>query len=161
MAPEPDDGENETVSLGQFGIEWTFETPDSDTPTSQAAPAPTPDTKELILMQANDLFSSITTQLIADIEAGTGTWKMPWHSLADIGTPVRADGRPYRSMNALWLAISAAAASFSQLTSEFRSCRDLNSFTRRFNHDFALLCFFDIYFEMNRILGLSPVDDRN
>lgn len=61
-------------------------------------------------MQANDLFSSITTQLIADIEAGTGTWKMPWHSLADIGTPVSADGRPYRSMNALWLAISAAAA---------------------------------------------------
>lgn len=43
MAPEPDDGENETVSIGQFGIELTFETPDSDTPTTQAAPAPTAD----------------------------------------------------------------------------------------------------------------------
>lgn len=43
MAPEPDDGENETVSLGQFGIELTFETPDSDAPTTQAAPAPTAD----------------------------------------------------------------------------------------------------------------------
>jgi antirestriction protein ArdC len=75
-----------------------------------ANPALTPDTKELILMQANDLFTAITTELIADIEAGTGTWKMPWHCLADIGTPVSADGRPYRGMNALWLALSAVAA---------------------------------------------------
>jgi antirestriction protein ArdC len=69
-------------------------------------------------MQANDLFTAITTQLIADIEAGTGSWKMPWHSLADIGTPVSAEGRPYRGMNALWLAVSAAIANPSGETGE-------------------------------------------
>jgi antirestriction protein ArdC len=35
---------------------------------------------------------------------------MPWHCLADIGTPVSADGRPYRGMNSLWLSLSAATA---------------------------------------------------
>ena len=59
-------------------------------------------------MQANDLFTAITDRLIADIEAGTGDWVMPWHSLANVGTPVNADGRPYRGMNALWLAMNTA-----------------------------------------------------
>jgi antirestriction protein ArdC len=48
-------------------------------------------------MQATDLFEIITAQLIADIEAGTDTWRMPLHRLADIGSPVSADGRPYRT----------------------------------------------------------------
>ena len=49
-------------------------------------------------MHANDLFAQITNQLIADIETGaTGTWRMPWHTLADAGTPTSVDGRPYRA----------------------------------------------------------------
>src|SRR5262245_37748735 len=61
-------------------------------------------------MHANDLFAQITDQLIADIESGaTGTWRMPWHTLADSGTPASVDGRPYRGANALWLAMVAAA----------------------------------------------------
>ena len=60
-------------------------------------------------MNANDLFESITTQIITDIETGAaGTWRMPWHTLADAGTPVSVDGRPYRGMNALWLPMVAA-----------------------------------------------------
>ncbi len=62
-------------------------------------------------MHANDLFTSITDQLVADIETGaTGTWRMPWHTLADAGTPVNVDGRPYRGMNSLWLPLVAATA---------------------------------------------------
>ena len=61
-------------------------------------------------MHANDLFETVTDQLIADIETGAaGTWRMPWHTLADAGTPTSVDGRPYRGMNALWLAMVAAA----------------------------------------------------
>ena len=61
-------------------------------------------------MHANDLFETITNQLIADIEAGAaGEWRMPWHTLADAGTPTSIDNRPYRGMNALWLAMVAAA----------------------------------------------------
>ena len=61
-------------------------------------------------MHANDLFTTITAQLIDDIETGAaGTWRMPWHHLADAGTPTSIDERPYRGMNALWLAMVAAA----------------------------------------------------
>ena len=34
---------------------------------------------------------------------------MPWHTLADAGTPTSIDRRPYRGMNALWLPMVAAA----------------------------------------------------
>jgi antirestriction protein ArdC len=60
-------------------------------------------------MHANDLFAQITDQLVADIEAGAGTWHMPWHTLPEAGTPTSVDGRPYRGMNAVWLAMVAAA----------------------------------------------------
>ena len=60
-------------------------------------------------MHANDLFATITDQLVADIEAGAGTWRMPWHTLADAGTPLSIDGRPYRGLNALWLPMVAAS----------------------------------------------------
>lgn len=65
-------------------------------------------------MHANDLFATITDQLIADIETGAaGTWRMPWHTLADAGTPTSVDGRPYRGMNAVWLAMVTAAHDWS------------------------------------------------
>ncbi|MCZ7537298.1 MAG: ArdC family protein [Acidimicrobiia bacterium] len=61
-------------------------------------------------MHAEDLFAQITDQLIADIETGAaGAWRMPWHTLADAGTPTSVDGRPYRGANALWLAMVATA----------------------------------------------------
>jgi antirestriction protein ArdC len=65
-------------------------------------------------MHANDLFETITDQLIADIETGAaGTWRMPWHTLADAGTPTSVDGRLYRGMNAVWLAMVTAAHDWS------------------------------------------------
>lgn len=61
-------------------------------------------------MHANDLFATITEQLITDIETGAATdWRMPWHTLADAGTPTNIDGRPYRGTNAVWLPLVAAA----------------------------------------------------
>ena len=65
-------------------------------------------------MHANDLFDQITAQLIADIETGAARdWRMPWHTLADAGTPTNVDGRPYRGMNALWLPMVAASHGWS------------------------------------------------
>ena len=60
-------------------------------------------------MHANDLFATITDQLVADIEAGAGTWRMPWHTLAVGGTPTSVDHRPYRGLNALWLPMVAVS----------------------------------------------------
>ena len=59
-------------------------------------------------MRADDLFATITDQLIAAIEAGAGEWRMPWHTLADAGTPESVDGHRYRGVNALWLPMVAA-----------------------------------------------------
>jgi antirestriction protein ArdC len=64
-------------------------------------------------MKAQDLFETITNQLIADIEAGAGDWQMPWRTLADAGTPESVEGRRYRGMNSLWLALVAANRSWS------------------------------------------------
>ena len=61
-------------------------------------------------MRADDLFTTITAQLIDDIESGSaGTWRMPWHTLADVGTPENVDGRRYRGLNSVWLPMVAAA----------------------------------------------------
>jgi antirestriction protein ArdC len=61
-------------------------------------------------MRADDLFTTITAQLIDDIESGrAGTWRMPWHTLADAGTPENVDGRRYRGLNSVWLPMVAAA----------------------------------------------------
>lgn len=60
-------------------------------------------------MKANDLTAHVTSQIIDAIEAGAETWKMPWHALADAGTPVSVERRPYRGFNAFWLPMVAAA----------------------------------------------------
>ncbi|HAP76984.1 MAG TPA: peptidase, partial [Acidimicrobiaceae bacterium] len=65
-------------------------------------------------MHANDLFESITRQLVSDIESGAaGDWRMPWHALADGGLPTSIDLRPYRGANAVWLAMVGAARGWS------------------------------------------------
>lgn len=60
-------------------------------------------------MKADDLFTTITDQLITAIEDGAGDWHMPWQTLADAGTPTSIDGRHYRGVNALWLPMVAVA----------------------------------------------------
>ena len=83
-------------------------------------------------MHAQDLFEAVTAQLIADIEAGAGTWRMPWHCLADSGTPTSADGRPYRSTNALILAIQGSSLGFtSGIWSTYRSYQRHGAQVRR------------------------------
>ena len=83
-------------------------------------------------MHAQDLFEAVTAQLIADIEAGAGTWRMPWHCLADSGAPTNADGRPYRSTNALILAIQGSSSGFtSGIWSTYRSFQRHGAQVRR------------------------------
>lgn len=60
-------------------------------------------------MRADNLFETITDQLIAAIEAGADDWRMPWHTLAEAGTPASVDGHRYRGVNALWLPMVAAS----------------------------------------------------
>ncbi|GGE89478.1 ArdC family protein [Niveispirillum cyanobacteriorum] len=60
-----------------------------------------------------DVYQRITDQIIAAIEAGAGSWEMPWHTKGGetAALPVNAQSRkPYRGVNviALWTAAQAA-----------------------------------------------------
>lgn len=60
-------------------------------------------------MHANALFERVTAQIIAAIESGPGSYKMPWHRWGEgLGQPVNAvTGRRYRGLNVLQLWSSA------------------------------------------------------
>src|SRR3546814_18861991 len=54
------------------------------------------------------VYARVTDAIVDAIEAGTGTWRMPWHhSGADVTRPTNvASGTPYRGINtvSLWAA---------------------------------------------------------
>ena len=57
--------------------------------------------------QRSDVYARVTQAIVDAIEAGTGTWRMPWHSGADVTRPTNvASGKPYRGINtvSLWAA---------------------------------------------------------
>lgn len=62
------------------------------------------------MTQRHDIYHTITDQLVAAIEAGAGTWRMPWHhSGAPIMRPTSAAGRRYSGINriVLWAVADA------------------------------------------------------
>jgi antirestriction protein ArdC len=56
-------------------------------------------------VKADDLYAQVTNDLVAQIEAGASEWQMPWHSWSG---QVSTVNRPYRGINAAWLAMVAA-----------------------------------------------------
>lgn len=64
-------------------------------------------------MQASELFEQVTADLVAAIEAGASSWRMPWQRLATAGVPRSVDGRAYRGWNSLVLALTAAERGWS------------------------------------------------
>ena len=67
-------------------------------------------------MKADDLYVKITNDIIAKIEAGAGTWQMPWTRLAKHLAPLSVDGHNYRGINTLILAYTAADKGWSSGT---------------------------------------------
>ena len=66
-----------------------------------------------------DLYRTITDQIVAAIEAGTGNYQLPWHR-GGTGTPLNAiTGRHYRGINTLLL--WAAAMQRGYTTGEWAS----------------------------------------
>ena len=55
-----------------------------------------------------DVYTRITNEIVAAIEAGTGEWRAPWHhDGSSIARPINlSSGRRYRGINtvALWVA---------------------------------------------------------
>lgn len=61
-----------------------------------------------------DIYTRVTTEIIAAIEAGAGEWRMPWHhDGSSVARPTNiASGKAYRGVNTLALWIAAQAHGF-------------------------------------------------
>ena len=81
----------------------------------------------------HDIYSTITAELTAAIDAGAGNWRMPWHH--DGGTvmrPMSAVGRAYTGINRLVLWASAEAHGFQSGTwATYRQWNDIGAQVRR------------------------------
>ncbi len=75
-------------------------------------------------MQAQELFETITHQLIADIEQGAGDWTMPWHQLAASSPAQSIDGRSYRGLNSLILGLTASGNGWTNVWGTYRSLQN-------------------------------------
>ena len=61
-----------------------------------------------------DVYSHVTEQIIAQIEAGTPPWRKPWTGgAAGTALPMRWNGEAYRGINILMLWAMAAAKGYS------------------------------------------------
>lgn len=65
--------------------------------------------------QFTDVYTEVTNTIIAAIEAGAGTWQMPWHRIGEgLNRPVNIDTKnAYRGVNVLNLWASAQSRGFS------------------------------------------------
>ena len=65
--------------------------------------------------ERTDIYTRVTNEIVAAIEAGAGSWTMPWHHDGSATSrPVNAGtGKAYRGSNILSLWIAAQAAGYS------------------------------------------------
>ena len=83
-------------------------------------------------MDRQTLYASVTAQVVAQIEAGAGQWRMPWQAIAETGQPVNAlTGKPYRGGNHVVLGLVAAANGWGGQWATYRQWRQLGAQVRR------------------------------
>ena len=82
-----------------------------------------------------DVYSRITSQIVASLEQGVRPWVKPWnaeHAAGRITQPLRFNGQPYSGINILSLWMSAAAQSFAApIWMTFRQAIELNAHVRK------------------------------
>jgi antirestriction protein ArdC len=83
-------------------------------------------------MDRKELYAAVTAQVVEQIEAGAGTWRMPWHAIADAGEPVNALTRQaYRGGNHLVFGMVAAARGWSGYWATYKQFGELHAQVRR------------------------------
>ena len=83
-----------------------------------------------------DIYQRITDRIAAAIEAGAGTWQMPWHPGADGAAPRlpanAATGKPYRGVNTVVLWATAQAEGYpSAVWATYRQWAELGAQVRK------------------------------
>ncbi len=101
-------------------------------PARVPAQAPEPAAEE----SRADIYQRITDRIAAAIEAGAGTWRMPWHPGADGAAPRlpvnAATGKPYRGINTVVLWATAQAEGYpSAVWATYRQWAELGAQVRK------------------------------
>lgn len=79
-----------------------------------------------------DLYTRITHQIVAQLEAGVRPWSQPWAASESVSRPLRHDGTPYRGVNVVLLWGEAAARGFQSSTwMTFRQALALGAHVRK------------------------------
>src|SRR5437764_8403531 len=82
-----------------------------------------------------DLYTRVTTAIIADLEKGVRPWLRPWnaeHPAGRITRPLRASGQPYKGINVLMLWESAMTQNFaSPIWMTFKQAKELNASVKK------------------------------
>jgi len=83
-------------------------------------------------MDRKEVYESVTAEVVRQIEAGAGQWRMPWSAIADAGEPVNAmTGNAYRGGNLLVLGMIAASRGWSSHWATYRQWTQLGAQVRR------------------------------
>src|SRR5580698_3772530 len=83
-------------------------------------------------MDRQALYASVTSSVVAQIEDGAGSWRMPWQAIAQTGQPVNAlTHQPYRGGNHLVLGMVAVANGYSGSWATYKQWQQLGGQVRR------------------------------
>ncbi|EQB18775.1 ArdC-like ssDNA-binding domain-containing protein [Sphingobium lactosutens] len=85
----------------------------------------------------SDVYARVTQAIVDAIEAGTGTWRMPWHHFgADVTRPTNvASGKPYRGINTISLWAAAYGSGYaSGVWGTYRQWQALGAQVRKGEH---------------------------
>lgn len=83
-------------------------------------------------MNRTQLYDDVTAEVVRQIEAGAGHWRMPWQAIADAGEPVNAlTGNAYRGGNHLVLGMVAASRGWSGHWATYKQWAGLGAQVRR------------------------------
>ena len=73
-----------------------------------------------------DLYSEVSTRIVAELERGAAPWIKPWSATPGANTPCNAvSNRPYSGCNVvlLWMSIMAVSAAFTS-SRNTKLCRE-------------------------------------
>ena len=83
-------------------------------------------------MDRTQLYDDVTAEVVRQIEAGAGKWRMPWQAIADVGEPVNAlTGNAYRGGNHLVLGMVAASRGWSGHWATYKQWQQLGAQVQR------------------------------
>jgi antirestriction protein ArdC len=82
-----------------------------------------------------DLYTRVTDQIVAELEAGVRPWVQPWnaaHAAGEVSRPLRFNGLPYRGINIVLLWLSALRQHFAcPLWMTYKQAAELGGQVRR------------------------------